>query len=553
MRRLPAFIAGIVIFLLLPVGAYFWATGLIDGMYAFRSPLHDNPPQPGAALGQPATRQVVFVVVDALRYDTSMKTGVMPVLNQLRQQGASARMHSRTPSFSQPGYSCLFIGAWPNVSDGPALNQDVFEKIPTWTQDNLFSAAARAGFKTAVSADRSFQKLIPQNAVAVSYYTTGSDQASDQQVVAAALPWLASDQYRLTFIQLSQVDYAGEKQGGPRDPHWDQAAARADALLGEILSKLDLSKDTILVVADHGQIDAGGHGGPEAINLLEPFVLAGAGVKPGDYGDVQQVDVAPTIAALLGTNLPASTQGQVQVQALDLPATTLSALPAAIAAQQSQLVTDYTRAIGQVVSVPEGSDVAEYQSVLNAARNSRLNSERLPRGILSVIIIALPLYLILRHRRKTMLWFLTGALIYAALFNLSYVVLEGKTYSLSSVTDEMSLILSVAIPAAVALVIAWLNTALGSGMFRQAPLPAARAAQGLFSITIYLLLIPILVHFTWNGAVPTWSLPEMWTAFVALLSMVQILIVAVLGLVLVGITSLIAAKMVHQQAINLIN
>ncbi len=65
MRRLPAFIAGIVIFLLLPAGVYFWATGLIDGMYDFRSPLHDNPPQPGAALGQPATRLVVFVMVDA--------------------------------------------------------------------------------------------------------------------------------------------------------------------------------------------------------------------------------------------------------------------------------------------------------------------------------------------------------------------------------------------------------------------------------------------------------------------------------------------------------
>ncbi len=546
MKRLPAFIVGIVIFLLLPVGVYFWTTGLIDGMYDFRSPLHVNPPLPGAALGQPATRQVVFVVIDALRYDTSMKADVMPALNQLRQQGASARMHSRTPSFSQPGYSCLFIGAWPDVSDAPALNQDTYEKIPTWTQDNLFSAAARAGLKTAVSGDKAFQKLIPQNAVAVFYSATGSDQASDQQVVDAALPWLSSRQYALTFIQLSQVDYAGENEGGPHDPHWDQAATRADQLLGEILSKLDLSKDTILVVADHGQIDAGGHGGPEAINLLEPFVLAGAGVKPGSYGDVQQVDVAPTIAAILGTNLPASTQGQVQVDMLNLPASTLAALPAAVEAQQTRLVTDYTRAIGQAASIPEGSDVAAYQAALNAARDARLTGERLPRGILSAFLITLPLFLILRHRRKTVLWFLGGALIYVVLFNLGYAVLEGKTYSLSSVTDEMSMILSVVLPAAVALMIAWINTALGSGMFRQAPLPAARAAQGLFSITIYLLLIPILVHFSWNGAVPAWSLPEMWTAFIALLSMVQILVVSVLGLVIMGLSSFIASLTVRK-------
>ncbi len=548
MKRLPAFIAGIVIFLLLPVGVYFWTTGLIDGMYDFRSPLHVNPPLPGAALGQPATRQVVFVVIDALRYDTSMKADVMPALNQLRQQGASARMHSRTPSFSQPGYSCLFIGAWPDVSDGPALNQDVFEKIPTWTQDNLFTAAARSGYKTAVSADKSFQKLIPQSAVAVSNYISGSDQSYDRQVVDAALPWLASGQYRLTFIQLSQVDYAGEYEGGPHDPNWDLAATRADSLLGEILAQLDLSKDTILVVADHGQIDAGGHGGPEPVNLLEPFVLAGAGVKRGNYGEVQMVDVAPTVAALLGTALPASTQGQVQTKMLKLPADTLAALPAAVTAQQTQLLTDYARAIGVTVTVPKGSDVAAYQAEIASAQAARTDAERLPRGVLSAAILLLPLYLILSHRRKTVLWFLAGGLIFVALFNLGYVVLEGKTYSLSSVTDQMSLILSVAIPAAVALVIAWIVCALGTGMFRQAPLPAARAAQGLFSITIFLLLIPVLVHLTLNGAVPTWILPEMWTAFVALLSMVQILIVALLGLILMGLTSLIASTGSHRKA-----
>ena len=124
MKRIPAFITGVIIFLLLAAGAYFWATSLIDSMYNYRSPLQDSPPRPGTALGQPATHQVVFVLIDALRYDTSLNTNVMPVLNQLRQQGASARMNSRPPSFSEPGYSCLFIGAWPDVSDGPAVNLD---------------------------------------------------------------------------------------------------------------------------------------------------------------------------------------------------------------------------------------------------------------------------------------------------------------------------------------------------------------------------------------------------------------------------------------------
>jgi hypothetical protein len=539
MKRLGAFIAGIFIFAALAAGAYLWANGLIDSIFTYRSVLKDSPPQPGPTLNQPATRRIVFVLIDALRYDTSLKPDVMPVLNQLRQQGASARMNSQPPSFSEPGYSCLLIGAWPDISDGPAVNRD-YADIPAWTQDNLFSAAARAGLKTAVSGYDWFEKLIPQQSVSESFYTPGEDQVADQAVVAAALPWLAAGRDQLTLIHIDQVDYAGHNEGGPRDPRWDQAAKRSDDLLGEILAKLDLKLDTILVVSDHGQIDAGGHGGPEAVTLLEPFVLAGAGVRPGAYSDIQMVDVAPTLAALLGTNLPASTQGQVLTQLLNLPPATLTALPAAAVAQQSQLVNAYAKAIGEPVVLPSATDVAAYEAALNGARAARLNQERLPRAFISIVLWLLPLWLILRHRPKTVLWFAGGALIYAVLFNFRYAILDGKTYSLSSVTGATDLIMYTAVTASIAMVAAWLFASFGLGLFRQEPLPAARGAQGLASMTIYLLLIPVLVHFSLNGATVTWTLPEFWSAFMGLLSLIQILVVAAVGLILMGVTAMIA-------------
>ena len=526
-------------FILISAGAFLWATGLIDSIYTYRSPLKDAPPQPGLALGQPATRRVVFVLIDALRYDTSLKTNVMPVLNRLRAEGASARMNSRPPSFSEPGYSCLLTGAWPDISDGPAVNLD-YADIPTWTQDNLFSAVARAGLKTAVSGYNWFERLIPQSAVSESFYTPGEDQAADRAVVDAALPWLAAGQDRLTLIHIDQVDYAGHYEGGPRDPRWDQAASRADSLLGAILANLDLQKDTLLVVSDHGQIDAGGHGGPEAITLVEPFVLVGAGVRPGTYGDVLMVDVAPTLAALLGTNLPASTQGQPLTQLLNLPPATLANLPAATVAQQSQLVNSYAKAIGEPVTLPSATGVASYQAALDQVHAARLQAERIPRSLISIVIFVLPLFLILRHRRRTVLWFVGGALIYAALFNLRYAVLDGRTYSLSSATGAADLIIYTAVTAAIALVIAWICAGLGLGMFRQPPLPAARNAQGLVSMTIYLLLMPVLVHSSLNGATATWTLPEFWSAFLGLLSLIQILVVAAVGLALMGITAVIS-------------
>ena len=352
------------------------------------------------------------------------------------------------------------------------------------------------------------------------------------------------------MIHIDQVDYAGHHEGGPRDPHWDQAAKRSDDLLGEIVAKLDLQKDTILVVSDHGQIDAGGHGGPEAINLLEPFVLAGAGVKPGNYGDVQMVDVAPTLASLLGTNIPASAQGQGRSGMLNLSAATTAALTAAETDQQTRLLEAVGKATGIIISITPSDAVATYQDALNAALTSRQTAERLPRAVLALVIFILPLLLILRHSRKTVLWFVGGALLYALLFNLRYAVLDGKTYSLSSVTGATDLIVYCAITAAIALGISWLVTSLGMGVFRQAPLPAARSVMGLVSMTIYLMLIPVLVHFVLNGAVATWVLPEMWTAFIGLLALVQIIILSAFGLVLMGVSAVIAGLTRHPEVIE---
>ena len=147
----------------------------------------------------------------------------MPFLAELRARGASATMHSRPPSYSAPGYTVLFTGAWPDISDGPALNLE-YDRYPAWTQDNLFSAAHRAGLSTAVSGYYWFEKLIPQEAVTASFYTAGEDAAADRAVVAAALPWLANGEDQLILIHLDQVDYAGHHEGGPRDPRWDAAA-----------------------------------------------------------------------------------------------------------------------------------------------------------------------------------------------------------------------------------------------------------------------------------------------------------------------------------------
>ncbi len=542
MKKSAQLIVSIVLCVLLAAGGYLWATGMISSNFNFRSPIKETPPQPGQPLGDASTQRLVIVLIDGLRYDTSLKTDTMPTLASLRAQGAYAKMHSQAPSFSEPGYSTIFTGAWPWVNDGPVFNLE-YEDIPTWTQDNLFTAAHAAGFKTAISGYYWFEKLVPQSDVDLSFYTPGEDKTADEEVMNAALPWLENNQAQLVLIHLDQVDYAGHHEGGAKSIAWDQAAQRSDAWLAKVVATLDFSKDTLLVLSDHGHIDAGGHGGQDAVVLQEPFVLVGAGVKPGDHGDLNMVDVAPTLAALLGTRLPSAAQGAVQTELLNLDTSVQASLSGAIQTQQTRLAQAYASAIGRSFDEAKlngSSDVSQYQQVLSGLRLSRENVERIPRALIALLVVAAVLYWLIKNKKNGMAAWIIGGLAFALLFNFRYGMWDGRSYSLSSITSETELITYVAVTALIAAVIVWLAILLDQRYFKYSPLEAALKVFGLFFTAIFINSLPALFSFALNGPVVTWTLPDYLSSFLALLSLIQVLILAATAPLFAGITALLA-------------
>jgi hypothetical protein len=511
----------------------------MESAYAYRSPLADTAPAPGDPLGNPITHRVVIVLIDALRYDTSIKTGVMPFLNELRTQGAYTTMHSQPPSFSDPAWATILIGAWPDINDSQPLNPPDENNIRPFTQDNIFAAADRAGLKTAVSGFVWFEQMLAGSGVDAGFYTVGEDNAADRAVVDAALPWLDED-YQLILIHLDQVDYAGHHEGGPRNPNWDAAATRADNLLREIAAQLDFERDTLIVLSDHGQIDRGGHGGPEAVALVEPFVLVGTGVQPGKYPDIEMVDVAPTVSALLGLSLPASNEGHALTEMLVLTPEAETSIQAEDIALKSALLKAYETAIGsRSATQPTADEPASYVTAMDEARLSRLGRERVWRNVFATFLAFTPAYWLYLRKDKKILWLAGGALIYLLVFNFRYAILDGRTYSLSSVESPGWLISYVAITGAIALLAGWLMAMFGRGAFRQGARHAAGISLGYVWFTIYLLALPVLFSSALNGVVVTWTLPELYSMYLALLSIIQWIIVAALGLVLTGLAALI--------------
>ena len=283
------------------------------------------------------------------------------------------------------------------------------------------------------------------------------------------------------------------------------------------------------MVSDHGQIDRGGHGGNEPVTLVEPFVLAGAGVKPGTYADIQMVDVAPTLAVLLGTNLPASGEGQPLLEMLNASEAVGSGVRLVFENQQKAVAQSFREAIGMIP--PAWADETPGAKGIELARDARLSRERLPRVMLAGLL-ALALGRLMWGVRAERSACLLSGLFYLAIFSLGYLLVSGRTLSLSSQAGATDLLVTAGGWGLASFVLSAAVFIWRSGVLRLGK-DERTAALMRFSLSlVFILLLPVLFSYALNGWLPVWTLPEFSSAFVSLLATVQILVAAAAGLVL---------------------
>jgi hypothetical protein len=243
----------------------------------------------------------------------------------------------------------------------------------------------------------------------------------------------------------------------------------------------------------------------------------------------------------LGANFPASAEGQVQATMLNLSTAYGARIHTAEIAQKALLFKAYTTAINsQPTRPPNPAEPFTYVIGMDSARTNRLAHERVWRNVAAITLAVLPAYFLVISGKKYLLGLAGGAVIYILLFNFRYAILDGRTYSLSSVNGQTWLINYTAVTAFIALTLGWLFALLRSHAFQTGPRKAAGASLGFVFFTIYLLALPILVNFAVNGILVTWTLPEFYTSYIALLSLMQWIFVAAFGLALTGAAALIA-------------
>jgi Type I phosphodiesterase / nucleotide pyrophosphatase len=303
-----------------------------------QSPLARTPP----VLPDPKTpryaRRVFLVIIDGLRLDKSYE---LPFLDELRRRGVDTEAQSHYPTWSRPNYVSILTGV-PPVASGVRTNH---HSTPV-ELDSLMDRAHAAGLKVAFATDYdALPKLFlrkrgptaeeddePLDIDAMERpLSDAAIRAPDANFVspfddARYAPWpggfsesgaqVAQGDAELVVLLVGAVDAAGHSHGGASQDY-RVAAELADHALARALGRVDLTQDAIVITADHGHTNRGGHGGIEPEVLSVPLVMAGAGVKAGaSADDAHLIDIAPTVATLLGMPAPGHGLGRTLTELL---------------------------------------------------------------------------------------------------------------------------------------------------------------------------------------------------------------------------------------------
>ena len=305
-------------------------------------------------------RRVFLVVIDGLRLDRSYE---LPFLDELRRRGVDSEAMSHYPSWSRPNYVSILTGVPPGAS-GVRTNH---HNAPVLL-DSLMDRARAAVLHVATATDydvlpRMFLRRKRPTGVTVAALPpldldpeSAPDPDSIEEPVsqpgvrspdadlaspfddARYAPWpggfseagsaLAAGDTDLVILLVGAVDAAGHAHGG-NSPAYREAAAAADHAIARVLSRVDLQQDAVIVTADHGHTDRGGHGGAEPEVLAVPLIAAGAGIRPGAAAtDARLIDIAPTVAALLGLPAPGHGLGRTLTELLAVEASGVARRPA---------------------------------------------------------------------------------------------------------------------------------------------------------------------------------------------------------------------------------
>lgn len=282
--------------------------------------------------------RVVFMLVDAMRSDfvfssDSKMNFTQELINDGYAIGYTA--FSNPPTVTLPRLKGITTGSIPNFIDAVLNIADDDSTSTLGNQDSWVKQMYLSGWNIHFFGDDTWLKLFPD------YFNksdgTSSFYVSDYTIVdhnvTRHLPeQLSADglsQWNCMILHYLGLDHIGHK-GGSKSANMPAKQVELDHVIKQIYERL-LAKDdkTLMVlIGDHGMNDAGNHGGSSLGEVSSGMVLMSKKFKnrqldglkgfnvpipnTPDYSylnKADQIDLVPTLAELVGLNIPINSLG----------------------------------------------------------------------------------------------------------------------------------------------------------------------------------------------------------------------------------------------------
>jgi hypothetical protein len=270
----------------------------------------------------PLAGRVYVIVIDGCnreRLRQASAEGLTPTIDRLTREGTEyTDVQTAHPARTVVCFSSMLTGATP-AEHGMRSNFAPRLGVRVPSIFGSLEAAGRRGRLVGIA-----HLLDPFGEDVVRSVSSVQPTARiDLSLAAAGREAVESDDPDLLVLQLLAADQLGHVRG-TRNRDYIEQLADTDRRIGDFLAFLQererLEGATVILMADHGQgRGIGGHGHLDWGETPVPFVVWGAGAVPGAVVDrpASVLELARTLAVLLGVDAPAASRGTPLVPALE--------------------------------------------------------------------------------------------------------------------------------------------------------------------------------------------------------------------------------------------
>ncbi len=284
---------------------------------AYHELLHTPPPPAVTSEANPYPRKaqhLALVVLDGLRHDIVTDAARAP--NLARRMRAHSHGALWAGKISMTSSAIFAIGAGQRAHLAHVITNVSSDRSP---YEDLFNNARKAGLRTVLIGDRGWAQMYG-DFDAQTFEPAGAAIEYDDspEIFAGANREISKDSLPdILVVHFLATDHQAHAYG-TASQRYTSFLRGFDNDFERFLTSIPPST-TVFVFSDHGTTDTGAHGSDTPVQRKGFLFAYGPGIRPGvEIPDIDQVDLGPTLAVLLGMPPPVHGRGAALVEVLDL-------------------------------------------------------------------------------------------------------------------------------------------------------------------------------------------------------------------------------------------